>query len=196
VAQEAFDEADYRWAAEVLDHVIFDDPGNAEACSLQAQTFEQIGYGCENGTWRSAFLTGAQELRQGITPTPISTGAPDIVGALSVAQVFDTIAIRVDGPRAWEHHLLISWVISDDGAIHVTELRNGVLVRRVANAPAEGGTTFTLTRPTLIGLVTGAVDLVAAIGDGRVGVDGDPGVLATLVGLLVAPDPNFAVVTP
>ena len=65
IAREAFDEQDYRWAAEVLDHVLFADATNEAAKSLQADTFEQLGFGAENGTWRSVFLAGATELREG-----------------------------------------------------------------------------------------------------------------------------------
>jgi ubiquinone biosynthesis protein UbiJ len=35
-----------------------------------------------------------------------------------------------------------------------------------------------------------------ALGDGRITVDGDAGVLVNLVGLLGRNDPNFAIVTP
>ena len=33
--------------------------------------------------------------------------------ALSVEQLFDTLAIRVDGPRAWDEKLVIDWVFTD-----------------------------------------------------------------------------------
>jgi alkyl sulfatase BDS1-like metallo-beta-lactamase superfamily hydrolase len=56
--------------------------------------------------------------------------------------------------------------------------------------------TFTLTRPTLIGLVTCTVDLGAGIADGTVTVDGDPADLQRLVDLLAPVDPNSAIVTP
>jgi alkyl sulfatase BDS1-like metallo-beta-lactamase superfamily hydrolase len=78
----------------------------------------------------------------------------------------------------------------------VTELRNGALNHRVSPAPVAGSTTFTLTRPTLIGLVTGTVDLKAGIADGTVTVDGDPADLQRLVDLLAPVNPDFAIVTP
>jgi len=90
----------------------------------------------------------------------------------------------------------MSSVITDAGTTHVTELRNGVLNHRVSQAPVAGSTTFTLTRPTLIGLVIGTVDLGAGIADGTVTVDGDPADLQRLVDLLAPVDPNFAIVTP
>jgi alkyl sulfatase BDS1-like metallo-beta-lactamase superfamily hydrolase len=91
--------------------------------------------------WRSAFLAGAAELRHGQFGTPAAASA-DLLGALTVPQVFDSIAIRVDGPKAWDEHLLMSSVITDAGTTHVTELRNGVLNHRVSQAPVAGSTTL------------------------------------------------------
>ncbi len=195
-ARRAFEEGDHRWAAEVLNHVLFADETHAAARTLQADTLEQIGFGAENGTWRNAFLSGAHELRHGQFGTPTSSSAVDVVGALSVEQLFGSVGTRIDGPRAWDEHLVVSWVITDEGTTHITELRNGVLIQRRAVAPTPGSTTFTLTRPALIGLVTGSLDLVAALGDGTVVCDGDPGVLGRLVSLVARVDTDFAIVTP
>ena len=196
IAQQAYDAGDYRWAAQVLDHVLFADETHSAARDLQADTFEQLGFGAENGTWRSAYLAGAKELRVGNFGTPTAAASVDLVGALTVPQVFDSIAIRVDGPRAWDHHLVLSWVITDQDTTYVTELRNGALNHRTVDTPLAGSTTFTLTRASLIGLVTGTLDLPTAIADGGVGLDGDPADLGVLVGLLAPIDSDFAIVTP
>ena len=86
-------------------------------------------------------------------------------------QIFGSVGVRIDGPRAWDEHLVLSWVITDEGTTHITELRNGTLNQREAAAPAAGSTTFTLDRLTLIGLVTGTVDLAGGPG-GRHGDGG------------------------
>jgi alkyl sulfatase BDS1-like metallo-beta-lactamase superfamily hydrolase len=196
VARQAFDEGDYRWAVEVLNHVLFADETHEAARTLQADAFEQLGFGAENGTWRCVFLSGATELRSGIFGTPTSAQAPDIVGALPVDQLLDSLAIRIDGPKAWDERLVLSLVMTDSGVTHVAELRNGVLNHKRAAAPAPGGPVFTLSRPTLIGLVTGSVDMGAAVADGRVGIDGDPSALVRLVSLLAPVDRAFPIVTP
>jgi hypothetical protein len=58
---------------------------------------------------------------------------------------------------------VLSWVITDDDATYVTELRNGALHHRTVAAPLPGTTTFALTRPALIGLITGTLDLATAL---------------------------------
>jgi alkyl sulfatase BDS1-like metallo-beta-lactamase superfamily hydrolase len=141
------------------------------------------------------YLAGAYELRNGAFGTPVKS-SPDMLRALTVPQVFDSIGIRIDGPRAWDVHVRIVWVITDDGKTTLAELRNGVLNHRVVDAAPPGVTTFTSTRLVLIGLVTGQLDLAAALGDGSVTVDGDPAELGSLVGLLAPVDPDFNIVTP
>ena len=195
VARKAWADGDYRWCVEVGKHLVFADDTDTQARELLADALEQLGYGAENGTWRNVFLAGATELRHGNFGTPIGAGA-DIVGALTVEQVFDSVAIRIDGPRAWSHNVQIAWVITDEGTTYLVELRNGALHHRTVDAVPAGVTTFTLERRTLIGLVTGMLDLAAALGDGRVTVDGDPAELGGLVSLLAPVDPDFAIVTP
>ena len=48
IAQKAFDDGDFRWAATLLDHAIFTDENHAAARELYADTLEQLAYGAEN----------------------------------------------------------------------------------------------------------------------------------------------------
>lgn len=195
-ARRAHDAGDHRWAAQLLDHALFTQPDHAGARELQAATFELLAYASENGTWRSSYLAGAQELREGTFGTPATAASPDLVRALTVPQVFDALGVRVDGPRAWDHRLTLGWVITDEDRTYVTELRNGALNHRRTTAAPDGCTTFRLTRGALIGLVTGSLDLQQTVEEGTVAVEGDPADLRRLVSLLAPVDPDFAIVTP
>ena len=195
VARQAWDEGDYRWCAEVGKHLVFADPGDEEARALLADVLEQLGFGAENGTWRNAYLAGATELRSGSFGTPATT-SPDMVLALSVTQVFDSVAVRIDGPRAWDEHLRLAWRITDEDAAYLLELRNGALHHRTITEVPAGVTTFTVSRLALIGLVTGTLDFAAATADGTVVIEGDPEVLGRLVALLAPVDPDFDIVAP
>jgi alkyl sulfatase BDS1-like metallo-beta-lactamase superfamily hydrolase len=186
-ARAAFDQGDFRWAAEILGHAVFADPSNRAACELQAATFEQLGFGAENGTWRSAFLAGATELRHGSFGTPTATASTDMLSALSPEQIFDAIAIRVDGPRAWDEVLSIGVVLTDEGASYRLDLRNGVLVHR--EAPTDGADlVLRATRAALPGLLAGSTQGIS--------FEGDSAVLGRLMAVLEVPDPDFAIVTP
>jgi alkyl sulfatase BDS1-like metallo-beta-lactamase superfamily hydrolase len=195
-ARATFDAGDFRWTATVLNYVIFADPENTEARSLQADTLEQLGYGAENGTWRNFFLTGALELRDGSVGTPVSASAPDILTALTVGQLFDSVALRVDGPNAWDTNLTIDWNITGHG-VHRSTLSNGVLIHHDVPAGTAGAdTTFSLSKTHLLQLFGGAIDLGEQLASGAITVEGDPALLGTLVGHLDQPDPDFAIVTP
>ena len=186
-ARESFDAGDFRWVVELLNHVIFAEPDNEAAKGLQADALEQLGYGAENGTWRSSFLAGATELRRGGFGTPAATSAPDMLGALSPEQVFDAIGIRIDGPRAWDENLSIGVALSDTSVSYRLDLRNGVLVHRAASTDGVDLTIRT-TRAGLPGLLGGNLDAMT--------LDGDASVLSRLMAVLEAPDPDFAIVTP
>jgi alkyl sulfatase BDS1-like metallo-beta-lactamase superfamily hydrolase len=195
VARQAWADGDYRWCAEVGKHLVFADPGDTDARSVLADALEQLGFGAENGTWRNAYLAGATELRHGSFGTPVSTGG-DLVYALSVSQVLDSVAVRIDGPKAWDEHVLVGFAVTDEDRSYLAELRNGVLSHRPVPALPEGVTTFTLTRRDLIGLVTGRLDLAAALVDGTIRAEGDLGALARLVAAVAPVDPGFEIVVP
>jgi alkyl sulfatase BDS1-like metallo-beta-lactamase superfamily hydrolase len=195
-ARKAYAEGDFRWVAQVLNYVVFADPSNAEATALQADTLEQLGYGSENGTWRNFFLMGAYELRNGKVGTPTVANAPDIQAALSVEQLFDAMALRIDGPRAWSAKLVIDWRV-EGGPVHRTQLRNGLLVHfDVEGDVPPADATFSLTEQDLQAALLGGASLPDLIAAGRVTVEGDASKLAELVGYLDEPDPDFSIVTP
>jgi excisionase family DNA binding protein len=61
----AMDSGGYRWAVQVLHHLVFADPDDTEAKDLQADAYEQLGYHQEVPQYRAIFLTAAKELREG-----------------------------------------------------------------------------------------------------------------------------------
>ncbi|MEV0292947.1 alkyl sulfatase dimerization domain-containing protein [Nocardia sp. NPDC050710] len=198
-ARASYDAGDYRWVAQVLNYVIFADPTNDAAKELQASTFEQLGYGAENGTWRNFYLSGAYELRYGSFGTPTATNAPTMLASLTVEQIFDAMALRVDGPKAWDKRVVTEWHISDEKRVHRLELRNGLLThydRPDGVALPEPDATFTLTHGTLIKVLVIGEDFGVAVAAGDIAIEGDPAKLADLVQVFDQPDPDFAIVTP
>jgi alkyl sulfatase BDS1-like metallo-beta-lactamase superfamily hydrolase len=195
-ARASFAAGDYRWVAELVNHVVFAEPENAAARELQADALEQLAYGAENATWRNFFLMGARELRSGITGTPTDTAAPDILGQLPVSQILDAMAVRLNGPRAWGQRLRIAWQVTDPDERHLIEVGNGVLRHRPVAPDVEGEATLVIERQALTELLGGSADLAELASGGRLSVEGDGIKLGELLGLLDDPDPGFAIVTP
>ena len=192
LARDAFDSGDFRWAATLLDHAIFTDQNHEGARRLYADALEQLGYGAECATWRNFFLSGATELRSGNFGTPVSTTAPTMLTQLTPEQMFDILALSVNGPRAWDLDLAVDVTFADLDVNYRLTLRNGVLVyRKRPPEPATAAVTVTLAAKMRL--------LAAAMGDfDSPGLDvvGDSGALQALMGVLDRPDPNFNIITP
>jgi alkyl sulfatase BDS1-like metallo-beta-lactamase superfamily hydrolase len=195
-AKRSFDEGDYRWVAEVVNRVVFAEPGNRAARELQAAALERLGFGAENATWRNFFLMGAKELREGVSGTPTAAAPPDILARLTVSQLLDAMAIRLDGPRAAEHHLRIDWIVTDPDEEHRITVRHGVLRHRDGRHSPAANACLTIERKALNQLLLGTADVGELAQDGRLRVEGDGAKLGELLGLLDEPDPGFAIVTP
>ncbi|HEX6205243.1 MAG TPA: alkyl sulfatase dimerization domain-containing protein [Solirubrobacterales bacterium] len=196
LARASYEAGDYRWVAEVVNHVVFAEPDNRDARELQADALEQLGYGAENATWRNFYLAGAGELRKGIEGTPTGTRAPDILARLSVEQILDGMKVRIDGPAAWGKRMTIAWQVTDPDERHLLSLENGVLHHRPDSGETEAEATLVIERAALNEMLGGEADLAALASGGRLRVEGDGERLGELLGLLEEPDPSFAIVTP
>ncbi|MFE6967972.1 alkyl/aryl-sulfatase [Isoptericola sp. NPDC057653] len=193
-ARASFDAGDFRWVAEVLSHVVFAQRDHAGAKELLADTFEQLGYGAENGTWRSVYLSGATELRSGNFGTPTQTASADIVAHLSPEMLFDALAIQIDGPRAWDHRVTADVVLSDADARYRLRLANGALTYSAKPQPDAADVTITTTRAALPALA-GGLD-PARLAAAGIELTGDTAALDKVHGILDPGDPDFAIVTP
>ncbi|OBI15412.1 alkyl sulfatase [Mycobacterium sp. E2462] len=192
LAQQAFDGGDFRWAATLLDHAMFTDSKHPGARGLYASTLEQLAYGAENATWRNFFLSGATELRDGNLGTAAQVASATMLAQLSAEQIFDSLAIRVDGPRGWGLDITIDLAFADAAINYRLTLRNGVLVHRQAPAdPATATVTLELAGKDRL--------LAVAFGDFTspgLTVSGDASALQAFLGVLDRPDPGFNIVTP
>lgn len=184
---------DLRFAATLLQHAVFAEPEHEGAKKELAQVYDRLGHGAENGTWRNFFLVGAQELRMGPRPTPVSTSSREMLGALTLDMIVDSLAVRIDGLRAAQSDFTMDWELTDEDRVHRLTLSHGALTHRTptADAPAPGTADLTLT-------MTKAQLLTAVSGGGFEGITmkGDESLLQTFVDLLDTPDPQFPIVTP
>ncbi|MFE1886669.1 alkyl/aryl-sulfatase [Streptomyces diastatochromogenes] len=197
-ARTSYDAGDLRWVAEVLGHVLFAEPDHAAARELQAAAFERLGHGSECGPWRNFYLMGAAELRDGVLGTP-TRSAPDLLAALTAEQIFQSMAVRINGPRAAEAgRLLLRWEFTDTGETWTLLLSNGALTPVRGDAPRGEPPTATLrlARATLDAVLGGRTTFADEIAGGAVALDGDAGALLTFGTLLDKPDLDFAIVTP
>ena len=196
-AREYYDKGDYRWVAEVVNHVVFADPSNQAAKNLQADALEQLGYQAESGPWRNFYLTGAKELREGVQklPTP-DTASPDTVKAMDLDLFFDYLAMRLKGPEVADKHIALNLDFTDLKKKYLLEMGNGVLNHTEGLQSKDADATLQLTRDTLNKLMLKQTTLKDAVASGELKVDGNQDKLTELMSYMDNFDFWFNIVTP
>lgn len=195
-ARKAVEGGDYRWAAQLLNHLVFAEPDNQAARELQADTLEQLGYQSENATWRNVYLSGALELRQGVARAKARNSAPDMIRALTPSLFFDYLAVRIDAIKAADEDLLINWRFSDLGEDYALTLRNGVLTHRNGARHATPDVSLSMTKALLDRIALKETGFLKESMIGGIEIDQGRIKLLRLLGGLDEPNPQFNLVTP
>ena len=200
-AQRAFDTGDYRWVAELVNHAVFADPTNQRARTLQADTLEQLGYQSESSTFRNAYLMGAKELREG--PPKLTQGARrarSMIRAMTIEQVFDTIAVRVKAESVGGVSAIVNWTFTDMAGTPderwVLGLSNRALYSTQGRHDSGAAVKVTMTRALLLAIVSQDTTFVDEIGKGSITLDGDGAALLAIFGNLDEIAAGFAIVEP
>ena len=136
-ARRAFEEGDFRWVVELVNHLVFADPDNAEAKELQARALEQLAFGAENATWRNFFLMGARELREGVAGSAATLAAGRPRRALHRASCSTRSRSRSTVPAPARRGLAMRWSLPDTGEEFRLALENGVLRHRAGRPAAR-----------------------------------------------------------
>ena len=195
-ARADYERGDYRWVAEVVNHVVFADPTNSAARELQADALEQMGYQAESGPWRNFFLMGALELRtnQAIgQAVKLGTG---MVRNMPLSLVLDALAVRLNGPRAADVELRFNLTETGAGTRYAVWLQNAVLHNRVDDAFTDPDLAITAEHDVMAAIIFGLLPLVDAVAAGMATAEGDRDALGRLAALLDTFDPAFPIVTP
>jgi alkyl sulfatase BDS1-like metallo-beta-lactamase superfamily hydrolase len=193
----AISAGDYRWAATLLNNLVFAEPSNAEAKAMLASAYDQLGYQSESGPWRDEYLSGAYELRNGVQGTAVDPRrAIELLRNTPVDRFLTSMAVRLDGPAADGKHLKFNFVFTDAGETHVIELVNSVLHHHRAEPAGDADATVHLTRDLLVRLGTGDAGLKELVFSDDLKVDGSRMKLLTLLSMLDKPDGKFPIVTP
>ena len=149
-AKKDFEQGNYRWVAEVMNHVVFAEPNNQEARNLEADALEQLGYQAESGPWRNFYLSGAKELRDGIEKvTAPDTASPDTIRAMSTDLFFDYLGVKLDGVKAANTVLTLNFVFPDINEKYIVELNNGSLHHIKGYQSDKADATITINREIL-----------------------------------------------
>ncbi len=196
-AREAFERGEYRWVAELLNHLVFANPENAEARHLQADTFEQLGYQAESSTFRNSYLMGAQELRQGPPPAArTQIRAKGLLMAMTIQQVFDTLAVRLKSDEVAGVTVSLNWTFTDINEKWLVGISHRTLFSTPGRHDPQAAASIITTRHTLLEVITQSTTFLEQIQAGNIFIEGDSTALITMLGNLDTFQTNFSIVEP
>ena len=209
-AQITFDSAEedsgaYRWVAELLNKAVFFDPEHQAAKALLAKTYDQLGYQAESAPWRDVYLSAAYELRHGGPDKGIDiTLMRDVLLETPVERFFDTMSVRLNGPKAEGERYIIKVNFIDKNLSYVLYLENSVLYYLAEQAwqashdkqASEINATLNVKHELFIDMLIGRAGLKETLFSDDLTIDGSKLDLLSFLSLFDRPAGDFNIVTP
>ncbi|MCF1428358.1 MAG: MBL fold metallo-hydrolase [Shewanella sp.] len=196
-AKAAIDEGEYRWAAELLNHLVFADVDNTDAKALLAKAYTQLGYQAEAGSWRNSYLVAAQELAGGMPDKGVDLNTMrDVLAQTSVDKFFQSLAVRLKAEEADEVTTKVRISFSDLDQHYLLWIENAVMHFKAVDADASSDVGVVLTRPLLVDMLTGQLGIQQTLFSDNLDVQGNPLTLIDFLLLFEQPDGKFNLVTP
>lgn len=169
-ATKAYADHDFRWAAEILTHVLRLDPDDQDARQLKADALRQLGYQTINPIWRNNYLMGAKEIDGTLDQTKLldtlrAMRNPDVAATTPIPLLLRGLATRLKPAHSAGGHLLVGFRCTDTGTSYGLAIRSEV-AEDITGAPPNATVDIQTTEPTLRDLLTGRISWQSAVEDG------------------------------
>jgi alkyl sulfatase BDS1-like metallo-beta-lactamase superfamily hydrolase len=196
-ARNSFEKGEYRWVAEVLNHVVFAEPGNSAAKELLAATYDQLGYQSESAPWRDVYLTGAYELRHGSPEAGVDLStAKELMRQTPLDRFFDALAARLNGPEADSVEMTVNFIFTDLNETHVLTIENAVLHHRKSDPDPNANATLKITHDLYLNMALGKAKIRDTVFSDDLEIEGSRIDLVRFFLLFDKPDTKFNIVVP
>lgn len=193
MARADFEAGEYQWVAQITNTLVYADPENWDARYLCADALEQLGYQAESGPWRNAYLTAAQELRQGgVTVNATSGGSTEVQQRMGVDLMLEYLGIRLDSSAVEDLNGVINLEVTDLGERYVITLRSGVLLYQEDTASDRADATWRMPKAALFALLQGNADGVRQAAQ----LQGGEELLEAICEHVVIFTPDFTIIEP
>lgn len=195
--RDAIAKGDYRWAAEILNKLVFADPANADARAALASAYDQMGYQAESGAWRNYYLAAAATLRGTAIESASGNGqSRSFVSAIPTAVFFDSLATRFDAGKGAALKGVFQFVLPDTGEKVAVVVGGGVEFPRYGVTDPAPTATITLDRRTLDDVMLGQAQFPALMQSGAIRIDGDRMAFLSWFATHPPANPRFNIVVP
>ncbi len=196
-ASQSMQRGEYRWVAEVLNHLVFAQPDNGSAKQMLAEAYQQLGYQSESGPWRDIYLSGALELLSG-TPDqhydPVFAKA--FVQQVPLMQFMKALSVRLDGEKAEGERLVLNVLFTDQQKNFVLTVRNSVMHYKESPAAANADVSIALSKNLFVDILLGQAGIQQLLTTDDLAVEGSVLKLLKFFSLLGESNDNFNIVTP
>lgn len=197
LATSSYKNAEYRWTAELLNHLVMADPHHSGGRELLAKTYDQMGYRAESGPWRDVYLSAAYELRHGPAKEGIDISIMEgILRETPVPRFLESMAVRLNGPEAEGVDLSVKIIFTDRDEQYLLDISNSVLHHRLPATDTVADATLKLTHGMFIRMLTGQVGLKETILSDELEIEGSTLDLLRFFSLFEKPSGTFNIVTP
>ena len=197
VAKRALELGDYRWAAELLNHLVFAMPENRPGRFLLADAYEQLGYQSESGPWRNFYLSGATELRSGVLAREKTrVVSRDLIASVPTKMFLDFLGVRFNPEGADDLDITINLRFTDTNENFVLRLKNSVLNNIPNKLDDDPNAEMIMTRQVFDLIASRERSMPMEIAKGNIKVKGNPLGVLNVFRRLDDFDPNFNIVLP
>lgn len=195
--KKAIAAGEYRWAAELLNKLVFAEPANEAAKAALASAYDQLGYQAESGAWRNYYLAAAATLRgKAVEATSGNGQSRSFVSAIPTAVFFDALATRFDAAKGAGISGVFQFILPDSKEAVAISVGGGVEFPRYGVTDAAPTATITIDRKTLDDVMLGQAQFPALLQSGAIRIDGDRMAFLSWFALHPPADPRFNIVVP
>ena len=162
-----------------------------------------MGYQAESAPWRDVYLSAAYELRHGGPNQGIDISVMrDILLETPVERFFDTLAVRLNGPKAEGENYAIKINFTDKAVSYVLSIENSVLYYHSAEdwskhkSMTSPDATLNIKHELFIDILIGRADIKKTLFSNDLTIDGSKLDLLGFLSLFDRPAGDFNLVTP
>ncbi len=196
-AEVYLDKGEYRWVGEVLNHVVFAEPGNMTARNMLAEAYRQMGYQAESGPWRDIYLSGAKELSEGTADENLSVYlAQDFMLQVPMIEFMKALSVTLDADKAEGERLKINILFTELEQNFVLSIRNSVMHYRELPTDPSADASIAISGNLFFQIMMKQVGITDLLTSEELEVEGSVLKLIKFFSLLGESNDNFNIVTP
>ncbi|WP_211210611.1 alkyl/aryl-sulfatase [Hahella ganghwensis] len=199
--REAYSNGDYRWAAELLNHLVFAEPDHIKAKTLLAETYTQLGYQAESGPWRNVYLTATHELNNGAPEEGIDIKVMEqVLKNTGAEKFFTSMAVRVIPEKAEDQTTKLKIHFTDINERYLLWFENSVLHHKFLEdtdaAASESDISMKITHDLFVDILIDNKDIMDLVTTDDLNVEGSLIDLVQFLLVFEKPKGDFEVVVP